>query len=54
MSELRNGILGIIASFLSMIGGMIIIMAYYNLPELKTFGNKMIMYVGISNLIYSV
>lgn len=44
---------GMVSCALSMIGGLIIILIYYKFPELKTFGNKMIMYVGISNVIYS-
>lgn len=54
MQEVVHNVLGIIACLMSMIGGAIIIITYYQLPELKTFGNKMIMYVGISNLIYSM
>ncbi|KAL4502982.1 hypothetical protein ABPG72_014211 [Tetrahymena utriculariae] len=46
-------IFGMISCSISIIGGTIIILCYYRLPELKTFGNKMIMYVAMSNTIYS-
>jgi len=49
-----TNVLGIVTCGMSMFGSIVIIVAYYSLPELKTFGNKMIMYVGMSNLIYSI
>jgi hypothetical protein len=49
-----TNMLGIVSCGFSMIGSIVIIVSYYALPELKTFGNKMIMYVGMSNLIYSI
>ncbi|KAL4455491.1 hypothetical protein ABPG74_012643 [Tetrahymena malaccensis] len=54
MSLYLINIFGMISCSISIIGGTIIILCYYRLPELKTFGNKMIMYVGMSNTIYCI
>lgn len=47
-------VLSLVACIMSALGSGSMIIAYYSLKELKTFGNKMLMYVGMSNLIYAL